>query len=72
MLEVIKDEPECETTQKDDKNQDLSRFSAHGKKTLARIATALGEEQGKFLERASFNHPWANAAYMCCRHGNTI
>jgi len=50
----------------------LSRFSAHGKKTLARIAAALGEEQGKFLERASFNHPWANAAYMCCRHGNTI
>ncbi|KAJ6925460.1 hypothetical protein NC651_009984 [Populus alba x Populus x berolinensis] len=31
--------------QRDDKNLDLSRFSAHGKKTLARIAAALGEEQ---------------------------
>ncbi|KAJ7000337.1 importin-5-like [Populus alba x Populus x berolinensis] len=30
---------------RDDKNLDLSRFWAHGKKTLARIAAALGEEQ---------------------------
>ncbi|KAL3596761.1 hypothetical protein D5086_008398 [Populus alba] len=30
---------------RDDKNLDLSRFWAHGKKTLARIAAALDEEQ---------------------------
>ncbi|KAJ6707359.1 hypothetical protein OIU85_027690 [Salix viminalis] len=49
MIEVIRDNPESETTESDDKNQDLTRVSAYGKMTLARIASALDEEHGKFL-----------------------
>uniref|UniRef100_A0A6N2LF39 Condensin complex subunit 1 C-terminal domain-containing protein n=1 Tax=Salix viminalis TaxID=40686 RepID=A0A6N2LF39_SALVM len=44
MIEVIRNNPESETTESDDKNQDLTRVSAYGKMTLARIASALDEE----------------------------